>query len=612
MSSPPSTSSERNRPVVRFCTRLRAATGLCRLLIAVLGCSPCPAGLNAVWAVGDGEKIDRDQLNSPLKTANSVWDGKVVRLYAARNEIVAFQVIAEADSQGISGLSAALPALVHAATGSRIAWAPPAEDPTDYRGRDILLFSVNYMQVNQPTSASWIYRPGPGAPSQPTGWKPVQLVPQNARAGRGGFPVAVPPSRNQSLWVEVYTGRDRPAGLYRGTLTLEADQVQRTLPVELRVFDFNLPEANSIRPMVYFESEQPLLYQGRRLDDRYHRFAHRHRIELVNAYSIASAQSAAGRFLGTDFREDQGYQGPGEGVGNVIIPATFYGPGTDFDDRQSAWRRSDEWITFLEAHFQTYLTFVYLPDEPDSSQWATIRRIADNLHSNPGPGRRLPVFITSAFTAALDGWIDYWCSPPQLYDQTRAEKERAKGHEYWIYNGGRPFVGAVVIDAPATDPRAIIWACFKHGIDLYFYWHSVHWQHNHQMRPGVSRNQNVWANPITFDNGTSFANGDGVLIYPGTEVLHPDQDRGIQGPVATVQLANFRRGLQDHQYLTLARSLGLDTLVDEALKQVVPLVFSDTDTARGIGFAEREQTFETARRLLGENIEAARIHRRRR
>ena len=55
-----------------------------------------------------------------------------------------------------------------------------------------------------------------------------------------------------------------------------------------------------------------------------------------------------------------------------------------------------------------------------------------------------------------------------------------------------------------------------------------------------------------------YIHGDGVLIYPGEERLHPDEDRGIAGPIATVQLANFRRGLQDHQYLTLAREARLE------------------------------------------------------
>src|SRR5262249_9697936 len=125
------------------------------------------------------------------------------------------------------------------------------------------------------------------------------------------------------------------------------------------------------------------------------------------------------------------------------------------------------------------------------------------------------------------------------------------------------------------------------------------------------RIQNVWANPITFDNrgqpnkpiqSQSFANGDGVLIYPGEEKLHPEEDRGIAGPISTVQLANLRRGLQDHLYLTLARGRGLDAVVTEALQTVVPRVFSD---AQGqLGFAEDGDTFEAARYKLAKAIAA--------
>ena len=43
-------------------------------------------------------------------------------------------------------------------------------------------------------------------------------------------------------------------------------------------------------------------------------------------------------------------------------------------------------------------------------------------------------------------------------------RERARGREYWFYNGGRPAGGAITIDAPATDARATIWAAFKHDV----------------------------------------------------------------------------------------------------------------------------------------------------
>ena len=39
-----------------------------------------------------------------------------------------------------------------------------------------------------PSHAEWVYQPGsPAAPKDPTGWKPVQLVPENANEGLRRF-----------------------------------------------------------------------------------------------------------------------------------------------------------------------------------------------------------------------------------------------------------------------------------------------------------------------------------------------------------------------------------------------------------------------------------------
>ncbi|MFL6208653.1 MAG: glycoside hydrolase domain-containing protein [Pyrinomonadaceae bacterium] len=578
------------------------------LLFFGVVCFTGAAAAQTIWAVNDGEKVDRDDLANPNKRANSVWDGRKIKIFGARNEIVAFQIIVEAGEAGINRLSVSLPELRQRGGRAKIRYAAPATDPTNYVGRSIQLFSVNYMHVETPTHADWVFAPGSAAaPTDPTGWKPVQLVPENARPGRGGFPLSVAPAQNQAVWIEVYTNRHLPAGIYEGRVEINADRRKQTIPVELELFDFTLSDQNSMQAMVYYESLQPRMYQGRDLDAAYHRFAHRQRIELVQAYDIAKVKAAMGRFSSTDFTRRAGYEGPGAGVGNRIIPRTFYGPGKDFDERASAWRQSDAWITFLKQNFPAAITFLYLPDEPGRSEYAYIRRLADNLHSNPGPGKALPTFVTKRYVKELDGAIDIWDTGPLGYDIARATEERARGRRYWIYNGGRPAAGAIIIDAPATDPRATIWACFKHGVDNYFYWHGVHWQHNKQ-KVG-ERRQNVWADPITFDNrgqpnkpadDQGYINGDGVLIYPGEEKLHPDQDRGIAGPINTVQLANFRRGLQDHQYLTRARRLGLNSVIEEALQAVVPRVFSDAKDV--VGFAETGNEYERARYKLARAI----------
>ncbi len=571
-----------------------------------------PAGASAsevgIWAVNDGEKVERDDLNNPNKGANSAWDGHKIKIFGARNEIIAFQLIIESGRDGIKQLTATLPELRQRGGRGRIIYAPPALDPTNYVGRPIELFSVNYMNVERASHASWVFKPGsPATPKDPTGWKTVQLVPENARVGRGGFPLQVAPLQTQAVWIEVYTDKILPAGIYSGQINVTADGWKQMIPIELELFDFTLPDQNSMDAMVYYESLQPVMYHGRNLDPQYHRFAHRQRVELVHAYDIKTATAALGRFNGDDFTRVRGYEGPGENVGNRIIPRTFYGPGKDFDERASAWRHSDEWMTFVSQKFPAAITFFYMPDEPGRSEYAYIRKLADNLHSNPGPGKALPAFVTKRYVKELDGSIDIWDTGPLGYDIERAMEERSRGHKYWIYNGGRPAAGAIVIDAPATDPRATIWACFKHGIDNYFYWHGVHWQHNRQ-KVG-ERRQDVWSNPITFDNrgqpnkpikDQGYINGDGVLMYPGEEKLHPEQDRGIGGPINTIQLANFRRGLQDHLYLTLARRLGLNRLINEALHAVAPRVFSEAKDT--VGFAETGNEYEHARYKLARAI----------
>ena len=581
------------------------------VLALLLAPVPCAAGLARVWAVSDGEKVEQDDLASPLAAGNSVWDGSRARLFGARNEVVAFQVIAESDASGIEALSVSLPELRLRGGTDRITYAPPGADPSESAGRPLQLFSVHYMNVTEPSRAEWVWKPGGrAAPSDTVGWKPVQLVPENARGGRGGFPLRVAPRRGQSVWIEVYTGRGRRAGVYEGVITLTADGKKRSLPVELRLFDFALPDANSVDAMVYYEPSQPELYHGRNLDAAYHRFAHRYRVELVHAYDEPAVRAHRGRFDGSDFARAQGYEGPGEGIGNRIVPASFYGPGRGWDERESAWKRADAWMSFLGREWPRARTFLYMPDEPAPSQYPRIRALADHVHSSPGPGARLPVFVTKHWVSELDGAIDVWCAGPQHVDLARVEQERSRGRGYCTYNGGRPNGPAIVIDAPATEARVVGWAVFKHGLDLYFYWHGVHWQHNRQKQG--ERQQDVWKNPITFDNrgqpgksilGQGPINGDGVLFYPGEERLHPEEDRGIAGPIASVQLANLRRGLQDHQYLTLARKLGLRAVVDETLQAVVPRLFSDAGET--VGFAESGDAYEAARLRLATAIAAS-------
>src|ERR1051326_1201511 len=114
-----------------------------RLLIFVLATTMLASSTTAsgsvrvIWAVNDGEKVERDDLNNPNKSFNSTWDGHKIKIFGALNEIIAFQVIVETDQDGVTALSVALPELRQGTT--KIKYVAPQLDPTIYAHRRIEL-----------------------------------------------------------------------------------------------------------------------------------------------------------------------------------------------------------------------------------------------------------------------------------------------------------------------------------------------------------------------------------------------------------------------------------------------------------------------------------------
>src|SRR6476619_5425099 len=105
---------------------LKSALLFCLYLLFV----PMTHGaIRTIWAVNDGEKIERDDLNNPNKQTNSAWDGSKVKIFGARNEIIAFQLIIEADKDGVNRLNVNLPQLVQKGGKEKISYTAPTIDP---------------------------------------------------------------------------------------------------------------------------------------------------------------------------------------------------------------------------------------------------------------------------------------------------------------------------------------------------------------------------------------------------------------------------------------------------------------------------------------------------
>lgn len=72
--------------------------------------------------------------------------------------------------------------------------------------------------------------------------------------------------------------------------------------------------------------------------------------------------------------------------------------------------------------------------------------------------------------------------------------------------------------------------------------------------------------------GWNYTNGDGVLFYPGTEKHFTEENYGINGPIVSLRMKLWRRGLQDVDYLALASAANVSqtqTIVDRIVPKVL-------------------------------------------
>ena len=130
----------------------------------------------SVWAVHDGVKVKRDDLAHPERQQNAVWDGRTIRLLAARNEVVAFQVVVEAGASAIDDLRASLPSLQRDG-GGEIKYEPPAADPHFARRR--LVERPQQVQQRALAAAGGSHEEGKRA-----GGYPAREAPQRGDVGR--------------------------------------------------------------------------------------------------------------------------------------------------------------------------------------------------------------------------------------------------------------------------------------------------------------------------------------------------------------------------------------------------------------------------------------------
>ena len=456
---------------------------------------------------------------------NHLWDAKTgtIRLRAARNEFVAFQILIRGDSGDVRPTLEFDPALGFDIDFGRYYEVPTADGPL----------------------------PDPIVSLE---------VPEAVIKGR----------QSRSLHAEVYVPDQAPAGTHRGRLALKSGNKTLSIAVELTVLDFTLPDALSFLP--------EMNCYGLPADERaYYRLAHRHRTVLNRlpyhhdgsvANGCVPAIHPDGSF---DWRAWDARFGPLlDGSAFADLPRSgvpvdcFYlplfenwpvpiGPHYDggywasesLDDAYragfvAASRRIAEHVTernWDQTLFQFYLngkvnfkeagwsrgTSPWLLDEPANTQdYLALRWFAKAFRegvSRVGGNARL-VFRADVSRPEwqrdiLDGLLEYNVVGGALREYPRLVADRKQvDHQIVIeYGSANP------IEASNTQPVAWALSSWALGSDGVLPWQTI----------GTAESWKA-ADPL-------------ALFYPGVA--------SIEGPVPSVRLKAFRRAQQDVEYLTL-------------------------------------------------------------
>ncbi|MFH0759741.1 MAG: glycoside hydrolase domain-containing protein [Bacteroidota bacterium] len=599
------------------------------LLILASGVFKMDAQIVNVWAVGDGEKVFRYDTDHVAEAGNSIWDGRRISLRGLYNEVLGFQVIVEVDSTGARGLELSMKPPFHQESGMVIGGSGAIR----YGDQGYIeFFSQHYLQVKNPTQPNWFYGSENSAPAKMTGWIPDALIPSDALEGKGGFPLTIPPTKeqvyrhqniveimpreaslNQGFWVDLYLPRDRnfPAGMYTSELQVWANgMIFSSIPVQIEIVNAYLPDENHSNVWVYSSGMDELGAYFPGLNSREIRQlikgeAHRHRIELVGGFEAhqsvfdeAILEDYKPYLDGSAYTPAFGYHGPGEGMKEKLFPIGMYGSQVLGTTKKEIQAECDKWVLWFGKNAPGVNYFKYMIDEPGPSQYAFINEQAGWMKSNPGPGRKMKTQVTTGYVEDLKDAVDIW----DAYDGVelgRMEELKKEGKDYWFYNGNRPRYGSMILEAAAVDLRVNGWIKYLYGINTWFVWHSTHWTHNSQGPKGRLQ-QRIFNEPLTFMNEhLEWGNGDGVIFYPGRMPYQVEEDRGLNRFMPSIRLKNIRRGQQDFELLWLAENKAGRDKIEALARELVVKAMDEVDMKDRVYWPQNGDAYDMMRdRLL--------------
>ncbi len=516
-----------------------------------------------VTVLDDGERVPRDEAVGLPESAYP----ELVELFAMRGEVVAFQVVLESSVGEPRGFRGKLSPFVNGAAVAPVAVESFAEQFVD----------IKRSSSTRGAGVGW----ATGAEPEPVllGFHADALVPgvdAQARKGERG-----------ALWFDLSVPEDAPPGVYDSTLTISAGAAGVLRKVRLRVLPDVMPYA--ARPVItYYDPANLELRMGsKKAEGQLRHLFHAHHVAAYrHVLTLADLEADVPYLTGAAYGATGGYKGPGAGKGEGIEVIAAYGSfGAPDAARMPLIEGMARRVAELKLLDQTFF------DAGEEGPW-------------PGGWRQL--FDANPAVKPLRIWAACHSDPrtldadaiiflPEVFDPVTAAEAEKAGKHVWGQNGKRPHAGPTVLDAPAVDLRVNSWISMRYGVARWTYWEATSWT-----KKGGGKTPDTDTDPFTvaesFRNARgNYSNGDGILVYPGRQVVPGMTDFGRDEIFPSVRLKNVRRGAQDVGYIELARARDR-AKADAVVERIVPVALR---RARGPAqWPTRGRDFLEARREL--------------
>ncbi len=487
---------------------------------------PSPPGAT-VWTATTMDKVLREA--TPPSAV-----GEAIQIFAAKNELEAFQV-----------------AINVAAGGTATLTLSPFEGPSAIPRVEIA--RVEYVTIAAPSDASGI----------PSSRIPDPLVPTAFGASED-----VPIAQNQPFWITVAVPPDAGAGDYTATLTITTAGGAADIPVRLHVFDFALPATIGFDGN--WNASMQDLGGGESLEkvEEIKNFFFDHRLVPssvawpagLNYGGGIEYDCASGTFLEEDNAYDFSQLGPkyidGEGWNGSGFPSfeimqfvdnstprpqEFCGVDRGPDHFGTAAYNA-EWSNLMSA-IESYLEardwqdkgYYYVQNEPQNEADYEVAAFLADLVKTAAPSLRIavseepkPEIVNNA--AANGASYDLWWANLSAFEPEYAAARQAAGEDVWwyfLYGDLPPHMNPITIDHAGIESRIAHWAAWKYRIKGFAYYSVTGWGADPYSDPKPQ--------------GTN-QNGDGFLLYP------PENGK----IVSSIRWELLREGVEDFEYLRIA------------------------------------------------------------